>query len=159
MHNSFRRRCASALTHPLTMAFLLVLLLNDVVFKALWEGRWTTGKLSDLAWIIFAPPLLVFLLSYLTRRNSFAEKGAFLVAYLGLPLLYVAFNTFESLHNWILKGLLFFTRSNVGSPLDPTDSLVIPIGLAVALWIWNRKPAKSTASVCEPISPSQSSLV
>ena len=143
MSDNFQRRCGSALTHPLTIGAVFALLLNDLALKPLWPGHWGTGKLSDLAWMVFAPPLLAFLLSHLTRRNPFAERGAFTIAYLGLPLLYVAFNTLEPLHSWILSGLLSFTGSETGSPLDPTDSIVIPPALGLVLWIWHRAPAQS----------------
>ena len=35
-NTGFRQRCASALTHPVTVVALAVLLLNDVLFKSLW---------------------------------------------------------------------------------------------------------------------------
>ena len=60
----FRRRAGSALTHPATVTALGVLLLNDLLFKALWPHSWLTGKLSDVAWLVFALPLLAFLLSF-----------------------------------------------------------------------------------------------
>lgn len=135
---SFQQRCASALTHPLTVSALAVLLLNDLLLKSLWPNPWTTGKLSDLAWIVFAPPLLAFLLSFVTRSRPLAERAVFAVAYIGLPILYAAFNTFGWLHDLILSGLLPFTGSAVGSPLDPTDSIVIPFALAIALWVWKQ---------------------
>ena len=135
---SFQQRCVSALTHPLTIGALAVLLLNDLLLKSLWPNPWTTGKLSDLAWVVFAPPLLAFLLSPLTRSRPLAERMAFSVAYLGLPLLYAAFNTFGWLHEWILSVLLPLTGGAAGSPLDPTDSIVIPFALAIALWIWKQ---------------------
>ena len=53
---SFRGHCASALTHPATVAAVVVLLLNDALFKSLWPDSWVTGKLSDLAWVVFASP-------------------------------------------------------------------------------------------------------
>ena len=67
--DTFRRRCESTLTHPATLAALVVLLVNDLVLKALWPHPWTTGKLSDLAWMVFAPPLLAYLLSFAARDN------------------------------------------------------------------------------------------
>ena len=138
MFHDFRQRCNSALTHPLTIGAVFALLLNDLVFKSLWPDHWVTGKLSDLAWVVFASPLLAFLLSRLCPRNPLAERGTFAIAYLAFPLLYAAFNTFEPLHGWILRAFLPFTGGTAGSPLDPTDSLVIPFGLALALWIWKR---------------------
>lgn len=144
MTDNFHQRCASALTHPLTIAALATLLLNDLALKPAWPDSWFTGKLSDLAWVVFASPLLAFFLSYLSRNNPFAERGAWATAYFGLPILYAAFNTFEPLHGWVLSILLPFTGSTIGSPLDPSDSLVIPVGLAVSVWIWKRPSQDST---------------
>lgn len=45
------------LTHPIALAALVALILNDHVLKANWPGFWT-GKLSDLAGVIFFPLLL-----------------------------------------------------------------------------------------------------
>ena len=139
---SFRQRCASALTHPLTIAAVVVLLANDLAFKMLWPDHWVTGKLSDLAWVAFSPPLLALLLSSLTFRKPLAERAAFAAAYTVLPLTYVAFNSSEAVHRWVLSVLLPLTGSIRGSPLDPTDSLVVLPGLALAVWVWRQAPAR-----------------
>ena len=116
--DDFRRRAESALTHPATVAALGVLLLNDLLLKALWPHSWLTGKLSDLAWLVFAPPLLAFLLSFATRGNLRAQRLAFLVAYVGLPLLYAAFNTFDPVHELIMRGISL-AGGAAGSPATP----------------------------------------
>ena len=128
----FRQRAASALMHPVTLGALGVLLINDLLFKALWPGAWIPGKLSDLAWMMFAPPVLAFLLSFLARRNAAAQRAAFLAAYVGLPLLYAAFNTFAPVHDVVLRVLGVFGGDGPRSPLDPTDSLVIPFAMTAA---------------------------
>ena len=128
--STFRQRCASALTHPLTVGALGVLLLNDLVLKALWSNPWTTGKLSDLAWVVFASPLLAWLLSLVARENRRGQRAAWIAAYIGLPLLYAAFNTFPAVHDVVLSGFSLVSGGTAGSPLDPTDSLVILVGLA-----------------------------
>ena len=139
MHDvDFGQRSRLALTHPVTLAGLGVLLLNDLVFKPLWSNSWTTGKLSDLAWVVFASPLLVWLLSLVVRDSRRGQRAAFVIAYIGLPLLYAAYNTFAPVHDVIIHGLSLLSGATSGSPLDPTDSLVIPVGLAVALWVWRR---------------------
>lgn len=134
----FRRRCESALTHPATIAAICALLLNDWVFKSLWPDAWVTGKLSDLAWGAFAPALLAFLLSFAAGGNARAQRAAFVTAYIGLPLLYAAFNTFEPVHDAITRGLSLASGRASGGPIDVTDSLVIPLGMAAALWVWRR---------------------
>ena len=137
---NFRRRCASALTHPVTLAALVALLLNDGLFKSLWPDSWVTGKLSDLAWVVFASPLLAFVMSLFLSRRAFTRRATVLVSYVGLPALYAAFNTFEPVQDRILWGLSLVAGGTAGSPLDPTDSLVIPFGLGIAWWVWRRRP-------------------
>ena len=143
MDNRFRARCASALMHPATVTAVALLLLNDLVFKSVWPGSWATGKLSDLAWVVFASPLLAFLLSFLVRRSTVGQRVAFIASYAALPLLYAAFNTFGPAHDLIIRGLSIASGGTSGSPLDVTDSLVIPFGLGIALWVWRRRIAST----------------
>ena len=63
-------RSAAALTHPATLAAVGVLLVNDTVLKPMWPDAWVTGKLSDLAWLVFASPLLALVLAPLANRVS-----------------------------------------------------------------------------------------
>ena len=146
--DTFRRRCASALVHPATVTALAVLLLNDLVFKSIWPGSWATGKLSDLAWVVFASPLLAFLLSFLAGRSAFVQRAAFIASFVGLPLLYAAFNTFEPVHAPISSALAMLTGRLAGSTPNPTDSLVIPLGLATALWVWTRLAMTGSDDAC-----------
>ncbi len=140
---NYRQRCASALMHPVTLASLGVLLINDLVFKAMWPGAWVPGKLSDLAWMIFAPPVLAYILSFATLGSRRAQRTAFAAAYVGLPLLYVAFNTFGPVHDVILHALGWLGGDGPRSPLDPTDSIVIPFAMLAAIWVWRRPPLAS----------------
>ena len=140
---SFRQRCASALMHPVTLVALAVLLVNDLLFKALWPGAWVPGKLSDLAWMVFAPPVLAYILSFATTGRAKGQRAAFVAAYAGLPLLYVAFNTFAPVHDAILLVLGLFGGDGPRSPLDATDSMVIPFAMAAAIWVWRRPPMEA----------------
>ena len=142
----FRRQAASALMHPVTLGALGVLLVNDLLFKALWPGAWVPGKLSDLAWMMFAPPVLAFVLSFATTGRAKGQRAAFVAAYAGLPLLYVAFNTFAPVHDVVLHVLGWVGGDGPRSPLDPTDSLVIPVAMAAAIWVW-RKPSLDARSL------------
>jgi hypothetical protein len=49
-----RHRPGDGLLHPVALAALAVLILNDQVLKAAWPGP-VTGKLSDVAGLIVAP--------------------------------------------------------------------------------------------------------
>ena len=48
----------------------------------------------------------------------------------------------QPVHDWIIRGLWLARGGDVGGPIDPTDSLVIPIGLAIAFWVWRSRPAE-----------------
>lgn len=102
------------------------------------------GKLSDLAFVVFASPLLAFLLSLVVPDRARWERAAYLSAYVGLPLLYAAFNTFGAVHDPIIGALSLVRGGPTYSPLDVTDSLVIPPGLALAFWVW-RRPVPAAA--------------
>ena len=101
------------------------------------------GKLSDLAWMIFAPPVLAFILSFATFGSLKTQRAAFIAAYAGLPLLYVAFNTFAPVHDVVLHVLGWVGGDGPRSPLDPTDSIVIPLAMAAAIWVWRRPPLEA----------------
>ena len=134
----FRQRCAAALTHPVTLGSLALFLLNDLALKPLWPDAWATGKLSDLAFVVVASPLLAFFLSLIVRESPRGGRLAFAVAYVGLPVLYAAFNTFSSVHEPIVDALSVVNGGSTQSPLDASDSIVILPGLALALWVWRR---------------------
>lgn len=138
---TYRERTQAALTHPATFVALAALLLNDLALKWIWQGAWFTGKLSDLAWLVFAAPLLAFALSFAARGNVRAQRWTWRVAYIGLPLLYLAYNSIAPLHDAIMSAFSLARGTPGASPFDPTDSIVIPFGSAIALWIWRRSAA------------------
>ena len=136
----YRLRSEAALTHPVTLLSLAVLLVNDHLLKSVWPGSWVTGKLSDLAWLIFAVPLLAWLLSFIAR-GSLWQRWAFLAAYAGLPALYLVFNIFEPVHDAILTAITTPFGLTPGSPQDATDSIVIPLALVITLLVWRASSA------------------
>lgn len=147
--DDFRLRCRSALTHPVTAAALCLLVVNDWLLKPVSPNPWTTGKISDFAWVIFASPALAFALAAgagafggAAANDKAARRAIWVAAYVGLPLLYAAFNTFQPVHGAALSAMSLI-GGGAGSPMDPADSLVIPIGAAVAVWAWRRPPARA----------------
>lgn len=139
-------RAQAALTHPATLIALAALLANDLVFKWIWPGSWWTGKLSDLAWVIFVLPLVALPLTFLTQHNQTARKAAWAIAYVGLPLLYAAYNTFEPLHDGVMVFFSVLRGTPGSSPFDPTDSIVIPLGMAIAIWVWQTAEVNNTST-------------
>ena len=135
---SFRERTAAALTHPATLGAVALFLLNDLVLKPAWPDAWLTGKLSDLAFVVFASPLLAFFLALAVRGSARGARVAFVTACVGLPLLYAVFNTFAGVHAPIVDALSLANGGSTQSPLDVTDSIVIPPAMALAVWVWRR---------------------
>ena len=138
---TYRERTQAALTHPATFVALATLLLNDLALKWIWQGAWLTGKLSDLAWLVFAVPLLAFALSFAARGIVAAQRWTWRIAYIGLPLLYLAYNSIAPLHDAIMSAFSLARGTPGASPFDPTDSMVIPFGVGIALWVWRRSAA------------------
>ena len=65
--------------HPLALAAVALLLLNDHVLKATFHNA-LTGKLSDVAWMVVCPVLLAALLSHLRLPDALARGLALTVA-------------------------------------------------------------------------------
>lgn len=57
------------LAHPISLAALVLLLVNDHVLKQLWPG-FVTGKLSDVAGMVMFPPLLAALVALTVPRTN-----------------------------------------------------------------------------------------
>ena len=63
--------------HPLTVGAAVVLLLNDHLLKQTWPGP-VTGKLSDVAGLVVAPPVLGLLLGLFLADRIGAAAAALL---------------------------------------------------------------------------------
>lgn len=90
---------AHALLHPLWLGALALLVVNDHLLKGLWPGA-LTGKLSDVAGMVVAPPLFAVLLAGLGARGRGALAGAHLavgVVFAAIKLDAGAAAAFESL--------------------------------------------------------------
>lgn len=135
MNNPLTRRALLALSHPLSIAALLILLLNDHWLKKV-APSWLTGKLSDIAGLIFVPFMLLVVLAWvLPARCRKSERD------LGLLALFIVGGAFaliktlpvardaaaqlaESVFGW-----------SIIIRIDPTDLLALP-ALLIAWHIW-----------------------
>ncbi|WP_157978453.1 beta propeller repeat protein [Nocardia aurea] len=113
------------LCHPVTVVAVVVLLLNDHLLKQAHPG-FVTGKLSDVAGLVVAPPLLALL--FLGR----ADLPATLLTGALFTLVKTAETGAEAAsHLWTLVA----GPSRVLA--DPTDLLALP-ALALAWWVRRR---------------------
>jgi hypothetical protein len=125
----------TALAHPAWWAALAVLLVNDELLKGhgLVPG-WLTGKLSDFAFLVVAPPLLAALLPRaLPGRRAFA--------FASLVALYVA----ADLSRAVSDGFVALAaRLGLTTKLwpDPTDLVALAV-LPLTIHLLRLRPAPS----------------
>ncbi|MGW4063605.1 hypothetical protein ACWEGE_35330 [Amycolatopsis sp. NPDC004747] len=116
--------------HPLTVGATAVLLLNDHVLKPAWPGL-VTGKLSDVAGLVAAPPLLGLLLGLFLAGRA-AAAAAVLAAGAGFAMV--------KLTAWG-AGVASAAWSVVNGPsvilADPTDLVAVP-ALGLSWWAYRR---------------------
>ncbi|GAA0988454.1 hypothetical protein GCM10009555_070160 [Acrocarpospora macrocephala] len=117
-----RKSALAWIGHPLTVAAVVVLLLNDHLFKGLWPGV-VTGKLSDFVGLIAAPALV----NLLIRRpwlSILVTGAAFTLVKTTATGAYLASQAWTLV--WGPSLVL----------ADPTDLFALP-ALYAAWWIWN----------------------
>jgi hypothetical protein len=135
--NPALQKSLACLQHPLTMAFMLLLLANALILQP-YHPSWVTGKLGDLAWLVFSPFLLAACLAWIfPRRLGQHETLTLTVSLAVLAAWFVLFKTAAPLNS--IAGMLFFdlTGLPLKLSLDPTDLLALP-GLLPAWIIWQR---------------------
>ncbi|MGC4865010.1 hypothetical protein ACLQ3B_06220 [Micromonospora sp. DT53] len=123
----------SWLCHPVTLIALVLLPVNDHVLKAAFPGL-VTGKLSDVAGLVLAPPLVAVLLTLLVPRLP-----ARAAALAGLVAVGAGFVVVKS------SGYAAELASSAWTALagpslvraDWTDLLTLP-ALGLAWWSWTR---------------------
>ncbi|WIX84670.1 hypothetical protein [Amycolatopsis sp. DG1A-15b] len=118
------------LAHPLTVGATAVLLVNDHVLKPAWPGL-VTGKLSDVAGLVVAPPVLGLLLG-LFLAGRVAAAAAVLTTGAGFALVKLTAGG---------AGVASAAWSVVNGPsvilADPADLVALP-ALGLSWWVWRR---------------------
>lgn len=118
------------LAHPLTVGATAVLLLNDHVLKQAWPGL-VTGKLSDVAGLVAAPPALGLLLGlFLTGRIGAAAAVVLTGAGFAVVKLTPAGAEIASSAWSVVNGPSVILA-------DPSDLVALP-ALGLAWWVWRR---------------------
>jgi hypothetical protein len=148
---------SSGLLHPVVLGAVVLLVLNDHVFKARWPSWWT-GKLSDVAGLAFFPVLLQALWEQVSgrRTRAFRPSLAFLVC--AVIATGVCFGATKISHDagnawrWalgVLQWPFYAARAWLGDAripsvrptrhtVDITDLLTLP-SLIIPLWLGLRR--------------------
>ena len=129
------------LGHPVTLVALITLLVNDHVLKQAYPGL-VTGKLSDVAGLVVAPPLMAALVLLVARRAPAGPTAVVAVVTVGAG--------FALVKAWpaaarVASGAWSILNGPSIIRADPTDLLALP-ALGAAWWAWTRarhRPAPS----------------
>lgn len=121
------------LGHPVTLFGLIALVVNDHLLKTAFPGP-LIGKLSDVAGLLLAPPLVAVLLTLAVPRLP--ARAAVVV---GLGAVGAGFTAVKA--SGYAAQLASAAWSVLAGPSlvreDPTDLLALP-ALALAWWAWSR---------------------
>jgi len=127
-----RRLALRSLASPWSVGAILVLLVNDHLLKASWPG-WLTGKLSDLAGMVFFPFLVAAVVSC---RRSVVSVWPLWTGVIVTGSVLSVINVFPlaaTFIEWAMARVGVAWRITV----DPTDLMVLPM-LAAPVVIWRR---------------------
>lgn len=126
------------LLHPVAIVAIVVLILNDHYFKAVWPGP-ITGKVSDFAGLLFFPLLLQAVWEIglaVSRRYQAPSRLALLVSIAVTGVLFVSIKLVPEAHDlvaaamgvgqWLVGGAGVGGPSPVTMSLDGTDLVALP---------------------------------
>ena len=145
MKNKGFLRSMAVLSQPISFGALLLLLLNDFLFKKLWPS-WLTGKLSDFAWLFLAPIVLAALIAWLPPFNKGNREK--LLGILSFGIIGCGFALVKTVPV-ARDALLAFWQRVAGFPIavvdDPTDLIALAALLLSGLLWFRQKPVLSRA--------------
>lgn len=139
------------LLHPVPILAIAVLVLNDHWWKHAFPG-FVTGKLSDVAGMVFFPLMLQALIEVADRREPFRPSRRVLLGcavatglvFSAINLHPVAARVYEvglGVIQWPFRMLLalgWVPRAEVSHTLDPWDVLAAPFVIVAVAVGWKR---------------------
>jgi len=135
--NRALQRSLQALTHPVTIGAVLLLLINDHVLRVGWPSWWT-GKLGDAAWLAFFPLIAALVFSIiLPRQLAHHEQVTVGAAFVFTTILFIAPKTIPLANDALAAVMDGLLGPRTPIRLDPSDLLVLP-ALGIGWWVWQR---------------------
>lgn len=142
-HPAFRQSL-TALAHPISILAIVVVLLNDHVWRWFWPS-WFTGKIGDAAWLIFAPFLLAAILAWLMpARIAQHDARVGRLAIIITGLVFSTTKTIPEFHALTVRAFETLFGWPASLRLDPTDLIALP-ALLIAWRIWQQAGRRSTS--------------
>jgi hypothetical protein len=142
------------LLHPLSLLSIGVLLLNDHLLKQMMPG-WITGKLSDIAGLVFFPLLLQAFWEVGQQATGTFRRHSHLFLWVVVFATGIFFSWIQLSEmgdvvyreglgwlKWLVQGGWWTGRRPppIHHTADPWDCLALP-ALGVALWVGRPRPA------------------
>lgn len=137
-----------SLTHPLSVAAILLLLFNDHWLRHNYPS-WLTGKLGDFTWLLFAPFIIAILFTLIIPQKI--EKHSKIVGLLSITFIGIWFATAKTIPaiHWLTTETLSATVGYRGTlRMDVTDLLTLP-ALLLSWHIW--KSSSETKVNLKPV--------
>lgn len=113
-------KASKHLSEPATICAILVLLLNDHLFRRFYPG-WLTGKLGDLAWLYFMPFVCAAVLAWIipgSYSNQIKRVG--IVSFAVVGLVFGLANLFQPVQ-LIAESVVGTITGQARIVRDPTD--------------------------------------
>ncbi len=141
-NNRALSRAAGSLIHPLTLAAIVILLINDHILRWLWPS-WIWGKLGDFSWLVFFPFIPALILSFIVpKRWKNQEALVAGLSFASTGLVFSLMNTIPAAHAAGLHLIQTILNAPFILRLDPTDLFALP-GLLIGWHIWQQvKPTR-----------------
>lgn len=142
MANRAFHRALASLVHPLTVGAVLLLFVNDFILRRL-SPSWLTGKLGDVAWLVFAPLALAAVLAWAVPARWQRQERIVGVLAFGLTgLTFALVKTIPVLHGAAVGIFEAVFQAPSQLLVDPTDLLTLP-GLLVGWAVWHTRDTES----------------
>jgi len=142
----------SGLLHPVALTAIAVLVINDHILKDAYPS-WLTGKLSDVAGMIFFPLLVAALLAPLARRMRIARDRLITACVIATGVGFAAIKLWEPatvLCQHVL-GLLQLSPGPVQIVRDPTDLLALAALAFPLSWRADTGPRPTFGAPDQPV--------
>jgi len=119
--------------HPSVLAALVLLVVNDHVLKGWWPGV-ITGKLSDVAGLVFFPVLLATLTGMRAPIACVIATGVVFALVKTVPACADAYAHAIGFLQWPVRAIAGKPYAAAAVVVDPTDLVALP-ALALPAWL------------------------
>jgi hypothetical protein len=125
------------LTQPVSLAAILILLVNDHILRQFWPS-WLSGKLGDFAWLFFFPVALAAVVSWAVPVRMQGQVQVTGMLAFGLTgTIFTLAKTLPFFHEAVVKAASQAFGFPVGWLRDPSD--LIALSALAASWLWWRR--------------------